>query len=114
MAKSLNVDDKLNGQNYKVGAVTVTLRSTVPLSCLTAILAPQVGIIGAGAAGLFTGLLFDYLKKEYGLKVDWEILEVHDEKRVGGRLYTHHFSEDLHDYYDVGAMRFPESPIMQR
>jgi len=34
--------------------------------------------------------------------------------RVGGRLYTHHFSNSIHDYYDVGAMRFPDSPIMER
>ena len=77
----------------------------------------KVGIIGAGAAGLFTGLIFDHLKEEYGLDVDYEILELHDEDRLGGRLYTHYFGnqeENLHDYYDVGAMRFPDSPVMSR
>ena len=31
--------------------------------------------------------------------LSYEILEGSD--RVGGRVYTHHFSERKHDYYDV-------------
>ena len=42
----------------------------------------------------------------------YEILEA--DKRVGGRVYTHKFSGDKHDYYDVGAMRFPDIPIMKK
>ena len=54
----------------------------------------------------------------------YEILEA--DKRFGGRVYTHRFSdpkdaknpEDAkrakHDYYDVGAMRFPDIDIMQK
>ncbi|PHH59145.1 hypothetical protein CDD81_3690 [Ophiocordyceps australis] len=34
--------------------------------------------------------------------------------RIGGRVYTHRFSQEKHDYYDVGAMRYPDIPIMQR
>lgn len=39
------------------------------------------------------------------------------EERLGGRLYTHYFSEETeetHDYYDVGAMRFPDIPVMKQ
>ena len=77
----------------------------------------KVGIVGAGIAGLFTGFIFDYLNKKYKLNVDWEILELNDETRVGGRLFTHYFSDpkdNPHDYYDVGAMRFPDSKIMKQ
>ncbi|KAL8744424.1 MAG: hypothetical protein Q9190_003335 [Brigantiaea leucoxantha] len=77
----------------------------------------KVGIIGAGAAGLFTGMIFDHLKEKYHLDVDYEILEANDEARKGGRLYSHYFKkpppeEGSHDYYDVGAMRFPDSKVM--
>ncbi|KAL8846236.1 MAG: hypothetical protein Q9221_008668 [Calogaya cf. arnoldii] len=77
----------------------------------------KVGIIGAGCAGLFTGLIFDHLKEVYGLDVKYEILESNDDKRLGGRLYTHYFNdpkEHPHDYYDVGAMRFPVMKVMSR
>lgn len=39
-----------------------------------------------------------------------EILEADD--CVGGRVYTYRFSNAKHDYYDVGAMRFPDITIM--
>lgn len=77
----------------------------------------KVGIIGAGCAGLFTGLVFDHLKDFYGLDVEYEILESNKEERLGGRLYTHYFNNPKnhpHDYYDVGAMRFPHSKVMSR
>ena len=57
-------------------------------------------------------MIFDYLNKEYQLDVDYQILEASD--KIGGRLLTHHFSEERHDYYDVGAMRFPNNGIMKR
>ena len=66
----------------------------------------KVGIIGAGIAGLYTAYLLD------SIGVPYEILEA--SYRIGGRLYTHHFSNMPHDYYDVGAMRFPNTPIMRR
>lgn len=79
----------------------------------------DVGIVGAGVAGLFAALLFDWLNdhpklKGKGLKINYDILEASGEHRLGGRLYTHHFSEEAHDYYDVGAMRFPNNSIMKR
>ncbi|KAI8722658.1 hypothetical protein NCS52_00410100 [Fusarium sp. LHS14.1] len=78
----------------------------------------DVGIVGAGVAGLFTALLFDWLNahpdlKGKGLKINYDILEAAGAGRLGGRLYTHHFSDEEHDYYDVGAMRFPNNTIMK-
>ncbi|CEI63518.1 hypothetical protein FVEN_g6649 [Fusarium venenatum] len=77
----------------------------------------SVGIVGAGVAGLFSALLFDWLNenpklKGKGLKINYDILEAAGAERLGGRLYTHHFSDEEHDYYDVGAMRFPNNTIM--
>ncbi|KAH9835191.1 FAD/NAD-binding domain-containing protein [Rhodofomes roseus] len=46
------------------------------------------------------------------LDIDYEVLEASD--RVGGRLYTYNFSKKEHDYFDVGAMRFPDTPMMKR
>jgi monoamine oxidase len=69
---------------------------------------PKIGIVGGGIAGLYTA----YILKSLG--IDYEILEANPD-RMGGRIYTHHFSTDIaHDYYDIGAMRFPDSPIMAR
>jgi len=78
----------------------------------------EVGIVGAGVAGLFTGLLFDWINSLPQLQgkvhINYDIIEAAGEERVGGRLFTHKFSEAEHDYYDVGAMRFPENEIMAR
>lgn len=74
----------------------------------------RVGIIGAGVAGLFTAMIFDYLNEEYQTKVEYEIIECNSKGRLGGRLYTHYFSDAEHDYYDVGAMRFPDIPTMKQ
>ncbi|RGP71959.1 hypothetical protein FSPOR_3074 [Fusarium sporotrichioides] len=79
----------------------------------------DVGIVGAGVAGLFAALLFDWLNDHpdlqgKGLKINYDILEAAGAQRLGGRLYTHHFSDEEHDYYDVGAMRFPNNTIMRR
>lgn len=84
----------------------------------------KVGIVGGGVAGLFTALILDWLNENLGKKsgeeyldIDYEILEAADKDRVGGRLYTHRFSGiegGVHDYYDVGAMRFPENDVMKR
>ncbi|KAL2669809.1 hypothetical protein Neosp_015254 [[Neocosmospora] mangrovei] len=69
----------------------------------------KVCIIGAGVAGLYIAMILDDLKIP---NLKYEILEANE--RVGGRIYTHHFSNKIHDYYDVGAMRFPKIPIMDR
>jgi hypothetical protein len=88
------------------------LKLQVPPSAATS---PRVCIIGAGAAGLFTALLFDYLNQNVpGFNVQYDIFEAGNSSRVGGRLYTYNFSDTPHDYYDVGAMRFPDNPVMAR
>ena len=82
---------------------------------------PTVCTVGAGAAGLFTALLFDYLNQNVsGFNVQYEIFESQQStaksgRGVGGRLYTYNFDNvNPHPYYDVGAMRFPQNPIMLR
>ncbi|KAL1915263.1 uncharacterized protein VTP21DRAFT_7539 [Calcarisporiella thermophila] len=59
----------------------------------------KVGIVGAGMAGLFSGLLLESV----GIPV--EILEGND--RVGGRVYTYDFGDGEFQYGELGAMRIP-------
>ena len=85
---------------------------------------PKVAIVGAGAAGLFTAMILDYLNAKLeskGFHVSYEIFEAAAKDRVGGRLYAYNFEAGdaqnppgPHDYYDVGAMRFPDTPVMAR
>lgn len=74
-------------------------------------------IIGAGCAGLYAAMILDTLD------IPYEILEAND--RIGGRVYTHRFNGDTgryapindparYDYVDMGAMRFPNIPFMDR
>lgn len=86
----------------------------------------KVCIVGAGAAGLFTAMIFDWLKSKSDkgelpdLHIKYDLFEAAGEDRAGGRLYTHHFEGTKqyptgpHQYYDVGAMRFPDNPVMQK
>ena len=53
--------------------------------------ATKVGIIGAGVGGLYAAMMLQSLHIEY------EILEASE--RIGGRLYTQHFSKKEHDYF---------------
>ncbi|KLO16479.1 hypothetical protein SCHPADRAFT_914035 [Schizopora paradoxa] len=46
------------------------------------------------------------------LGLEFEILEGND--RLGGRLNTRKFGPGVNDYYDAGAMRFPNNPTMGR
>ncbi|KAL2126001.1 hypothetical protein VTI74DRAFT_1977 [Chaetomium olivicolor] len=69
----------------------------------------KVCIVGAGVAGLYIAMILDSLAIP---NLTYEILEANS--RVGGRVYTHHFSKEAHDYYDVGAMRYPKIPVMKR
>lgn len=107
----------------------------------------SVGIVGAGAAGLFTACVFWYLNSvlykralvdagegevpdddvpfsdlqnrchpKQSVHFRCEILEANSAERIGGRLFTYNFGgvRDTHDYYDVGAMRFSDNPVMTR
>lgn len=69
----------------------------------------RICIIGAGVTGLYIAMILDSLAIP-GLTYD--ILE--GSGRTGGRMLTHYFSDKEHDYYDIGAMRFPNINIMQR
>jgi hypothetical protein len=60
----------------------------------------KVGIIGAGAAGLYAGMIIDSFGPNSGIK--YEILEIADgiTRGVGGRLFTYKFPGGLeNDYY---------------
>jgi len=66
-------------------------------------------IVGAGITGLYIALILDTLKID---NVTFDFLEASE--RIGGRCMTHQFSNIPHDYYDVGAMRFPKISVMDR
>ncbi|KAG8736327.1 hypothetical protein FRC10_009450 [Ceratobasidium sp. 414] len=83
----------------------------------------KIGIIGAGAAGLYLALMIDYLKGQKGSEFNYDYV-LHEanpsETHVGGRIYTYRFPPlnpndkvPGYDYYDVGAMRFPKLPWMK-
>ncbi|KAL8866766.1 MAG: hypothetical protein Q9174_006097, partial [Haloplaca sp. 1 TL-2023] len=66
----------------------------------------KICIVGGGISGLYAGLIFDHLG------IPYDILEA--APRPGGRILTHYFSTRPHDYYDIGAMRFPKVSPMER
>jgi Flavin containing amine oxidoreductase len=72
----------------------------------------RVAIIGAGVAGLRTAMLLQWMG------IPYKIFEASN--RPGGRVFTYHFAskpeenpQGKHDYYDVGAMRFPDNDANQ-
>jgi hypothetical protein len=95
----LDFHDPLLGADPDHPSEEGTLDKSLPLDA-------KFCIIGAGAAGLYIAMILT----ELGISFD--ILEASD--RVGGRMYTHRFSEAPNDYYDVGAMRWPNFPLMQK
>ena len=48
------------------------------------------------STGLYTAMIFDALEIP---NLSYEIIEA--SSRVGGRAYTHYFSQNKHDYFDV-------------
>jgi cation diffusion facilitator CzcD-associated flavoprotein CzcO len=68
----------------------------------------KVCIIGAGIAGLYLAMLLDQVKVPYDI--------VDASSRIGGRVFTYEFPTNdpriRHNYYDVGAMRFPHLKTM--
>jgi protoporphyrinogen oxidase len=66
-------------------------------------------IVGAGIAGLYIALILDTLNIP---GISFDIFEASD--RIGGRCRTYEFSKIPHDYYDIGAMRFPDIEVMSR
>ncbi|KAG1849194.1 hypothetical protein F4604DRAFT_1907473 [Suillus subluteus] len=71
--------------------------------------AKPVGILGAGAGGLYTALILQ------DLGIPYHIIEA--QGKVGGRLLTYKFQDGTgspYNYFDIGAMRFPKISSMQR
>ena len=72
----------------------------------------DAAIIGAGPAGLRTAMMLKHLK------IPYVVLEASE--RYGGRVYTYHFKKlegepaTTQNYFDVGAMRFPENAANER
>jgi monoamine oxidase len=66
----------------------------------------EVGIVGAGMAGLYAALLL----QSVGAAV--HVFEA-DPTRLGGRVYTHRFAEQDNQYFEAGAMRLPHIPEQQ-
>lgn len=69
-----------------------------------------IAIIGAGVAGMRVAMMLDYLGLPY------EIFEASG--RHGGRCFTYHFTREQesglkYDYFDVGAMRYPNNWAMK-
>ncbi|KAG1817807.1 hypothetical protein DFJ58DRAFT_833334 [Suillus subalutaceus] len=74
-----------------------------------AALQKPVGILGAGAGGLYTALILQ------DLGIPYHIIEA--QGKVGGRLLTYKFQDGTgspYNYFDIGAMRFPKISSMQR
>ncbi|KZV87220.1 hypothetical protein EXIGLDRAFT_752364 [Exidia glandulosa HHB12029] len=89
-------------------AVTTPVDERLQLSWKNVTPATPVGIVGAGVAGLYTAMILD------SLGIPFEIIE--QSGRVGGRVFTFKFdnNKDGYQYFDVGAMRFPRTPFMNR
>ena len=117
MALSDHLVRKLKDANIVTGSDdTLPARSfTSPneVKGLTGPLVPtdeKICIVGAGACGLYLALMLRYL----GFS-NFDVLE--SSQRVGGRCYTHKFTDDPqcpHNYYDIGAMRIPKIDAMKR
>ena len=58
----------------------------------------KVGIVGAGAAGMYAGILLD------SLGIDYDIIEANN--RIGGRVYTHRSNQTAWDLSKSGEPDF--------
>ena len=108
----LNSPEDILGEQPEAAKNVVSLYSHTPE-------VPHIGIIGAGAAGMFTAMILKWLKEhasdEKGRTFDYRCDIIEASGNVGGRLNTHSFSNAQKDlYFDVGAMRYPENDIMKR
>ncbi len=62
----------------------------------------NVGIIGGGMSGLYSALLLQNCIPDVKVKI------FEADKRIGGRVFTYHFSEEPHQFFEAGAMRLPD------
>ncbi|KAB5590640.1 bifunctional amine oxidase [Ceratobasidium theobromae] len=80
------------------------------IESLPALPITRVAIVGAGVAGLRAAMNLSSVLPS----VEIHVYEAAAEDRIGGRLYTHNFTTDPFEYFDVGAMRFPSTPLMAK
>ncbi|KAF9783369.1 amine oxidase [Thelephora terrestris] len=89
--------------HHELSTITQVLHNPVPSD------GSPVCVIGTGAAGLYTAMIFE------SLGINYHLVDADTRERVGGRLFTYHFpNSGPYDYFDVGAMRFPDVPFMKR
>jgi monoamine oxidase len=92
-----------------LGLATAVIATHRPLELLARVTHPahrfKIIVIGAGLAGLCAA----YELEQHGHEV--VVLEAHP-KRIGGRVYTQRFGEDL--YGELGAMRIPPQHHLPR
>ena len=72
--------DVVGGQDSKVGPMLPIFSKN-----------KKVAIVGAGIGGLYAALILQYHE------IPFDIFDM--DNKVGGRLKTHHFSEEENDYY---------------
>ena len=75
-----------------------TIVYSIALSSSFACASLSVGIVGAGASGLYAAILLQSL----GIK--YEILEAND--RPGGRIWTHYFDPDTWKASQAGSPEY--------
>ncbi|KAG1751233.1 hypothetical protein EDB19DRAFT_1676233 [Suillus lakei] len=109
-------DDELKGP--ETVPPTIPMRMAAPVTWMSAVnyqtaadisSIDPVGILGAGAGGLYTALILQ------DLGIPYRIIEA--QGNVGGRLFTYTFNDKTgspYNYFDIGAMRFPKISSMQR
>ena len=74
--------------DHKLSVLKPILRNPAPTDDL------PICIIGAGAAGLYTAMIFE------SLGISYQIVDADTKERVGGRLFTSHFANGgPYDYY---------------
>ncbi|PWN41215.1 hypothetical protein IE81DRAFT_331096 [Ceraceosorus guamensis] len=66
---------------------------------------PKLAIAGAGVSGLYAGILMQ--------RAGWDVDIFEASARVGGRIQTHRFNDEQDNWFEVGAMRIPQSPAHQ-
>lgn len=70
---------------------------------------PHICIIGAGISGLFLALLIDEINQMVSHRKLFTYSILESSGRNGGRVLTKQFDDKIwNDYYDIGAMRFPD------
>ena len=61
---------------------------------------PNVCILGAGVAGFFTAMIFDYLNERLEVNVEYDTFKC-DKERRGRMLCTRYFSEETDKFQSL-------------